>query len=60
MAGFEVREFAVHGGDEEAYDEPAVPGFLGDDVGEGGRVFYFREDGWGRQRGLSRMGQQGQ
>ena len=33
MARLGVGEFAVHGGDEEADDEPAVLGFLGDDVG---------------------------
>ena len=33
MAGFEVRELAVHSGEEEADDEPAILGFLGDDVG---------------------------
>ena len=39
MAGLGVGEFAVHGGDEEADDEPAVLGFLGDDVGEGVHMF---------------------
>ena len=33
VAGLEVRELAVHGGGQEADDEPAVLGFLGDDVG---------------------------
>ena len=35
VAGLEVGELALHGGDEELDDEPAVLGFLGDDVGEG-------------------------
>ena len=52
MAGLEVREVAVHGGDEELDDEPAVLGFLGDDVGEVGHIFYFREDCEARQRGM--------
>ncbi len=39
MAGLEVREIAVHGGDEEADDETAVLGFLGDDVGEIVHIF---------------------
>ena len=51
VAGLEVGELALHGGDEELDDEPAVLGFLGDDVGEIGHIFYFREDGgvaqWG-------------
>jgi len=34
VAGQGVGEFAVHGGYEEADDEPAVLGFLGDDVGD--------------------------
>ena len=42
VAGLEVRELALHGGDEELDDEPAVLGFLGDDVGEVGHIFYFR------------------
>ncbi len=52
VAGLEVREFAVHGGDEEAYDEPAVASFLGDNVGESGHIFYFKEDGGAGQRGI--------
>ena len=44
VAGLEVGELALHGGDEELDDEPAVLGFLGDDVGEIGHIFYFRED----------------
>ena len=31
---------------------PAVLGFLGDDVGEVGHIFYFREDSGVRQRGV--------
>ena len=42
VAGLEVGELALHGGEEEADDEPAVLGFLGDDVGEAGHIFYFR------------------
>ena len=52
VAGLEVGELALHGGDEELDDEPAVLGFLGDDVGEIGHIFYFREDGGGCQRGV--------
>ena len=52
VAGLEVGELALHGGDEELDDEPAVLGFLGDDVGETGHIFYFREDGGVRQRGV--------
>ena len=39
VAGLEVRELAVHGGGQEADDEPAVLGFLGDDVGEIAHIF---------------------
>ena len=52
VAGLEVGELALHGGDEELDDEPAVLGFLGDDVGEIGHIFYFRTDGGMRQRGM--------
>ena len=52
VAGLEVGELALHGGDEELDDEPAVLGFLGDDVGEVGHIFYFREDGRACQRGM--------
>ena len=52
VAGLEVGELALHGGDEELDDEPAVLGFLGDDVGEIGHIFYFRADGAGCQRGV--------
>ena len=52
VAGLEVGELALHGGDEELDDEPAVLGFLGDDVGEIGHIFYFRTDGGECQRGM--------
>ena len=52
VAGLEVGEIAVHGGEEEADDESAVLGFLCDDVGEGGHIFYFRDGGGMRQRGM--------
>ena len=52
VAGLEVGELALHGGDEELDDESAVLGFLGDDVGEGGHIFYFRDGGGGCQRGM--------
>ena len=39
VAGLEVRELAVHGGGQEADDEAAVLGFLGDDVGEIAHIF---------------------
>ena len=52
VAGLEVGELALHGGDEELDDEPAVLGFLGDDVGEVGHIFYFREDSGECQRGM--------
>ena len=52
VAGLEVGELALHGGDEELDDEPAVLGFLGDDVGETGHIFYFRDGGGVRQRGM--------
>ena len=53
VAGLEVGELALHGGDEELDDESAVLGFLGDDVGEIGHIFYFRAEGGGCQRGMS-------
>ena len=52
VAGLEVGELALHGGDEELDDEPAVLGFLGDDVGETGHIFYFREGSEECQRGM--------
>ena len=52
VAGLEVGELALHGGDEELDDEPAVLGFLSDDVSEVGHIFYFREDGRACQRGM--------
>ena len=52
VAGLEVGELALHGGDEELDDESAVLGFLGDDVGETGHIFYFRDGGGMRQRGM--------
>ena len=39
VAGLGVGEIAVHGGDEEADDEAAVVGFLGDDVGDVRHMF---------------------
>ena len=39
VAGLGVGEIAVHGGDEEADDEAAVVGFLGDDVGDAVHMF---------------------
>ena len=39
MAGLGVGDIAVHGGDEEADDETAVLGFLGDDVGDVRHLF---------------------
>ena len=54
--GWKSGELALHGGDEELDDESAVLGFLGDDVGEIGHIFYFMEGDGECQRGMVILG----
>ena len=49
---FEVEEFGRHYGGEGTDDEPAILGFLGNDLGNIATMFVLKLDSVGRQRGL--------